>query len=60
MLGCESAATALRLALEARERIRIGAQMRRQDFDRDIAIQLRVARAIDLAHATRTEGLKIS
>ena len=26
------------------------------DLDRDVAIQLRVARAIDLAHAARAEG----
>ena len=41
----------MRLALEARQAIRIGRELRRQDLDRDLATQLRVARAIDLAHA---------
>ena len=41
----------LRFALEAREAIGIVRERVRQDLDRDVAIQLRVARAIDLAHA---------
>ena len=41
----------LRFALEAREAIGIGGEGVRQDLDRDVAIELRVARAIDLAHA---------
>ena len=45
----------LGLALEARERGRIGGQVRRQDLDRDLAIERRVARAVDLAHAARAE-----
>jgi hypothetical protein len=44
-----------RLALEPREPIRIGRETRRQHFDRDVAAQLRVARAVDLAHAARTD-----
>ena len=45
----------LRFALEAREPIRIGRERVRQDLQRDVAIQLRVARAIDLTHAARAE-----
>ena len=45
----------LRFALEAREPLRINREGRRQDFDRDVAIQLRVARAIDFAHPADTE-----
>ena len=39
-----------RFALESREPIRVAGQGVWQDLDRDLAIQLRVARAIDLAH----------
>ena len=35
---------------------RVGRQAVRQDLDGDVAIQLRVARAIDLAHAPGPEG----
>ena len=41
----------LRFALEAGEAIGIARERVRQDLQRDLAIQLRVARAIDLAHA---------
>ena len=41
----------LRFALEARQPLGIGGEAVRQDLDRDVAIELRVARAIDLAHA---------
>ena len=44
----------MRLALEARQAIGIGRKLHRQDFERDLATQFRVARAIDLAHATGT------
>jgi hypothetical protein len=50
----------LRLALEAREPLRIACDRLRQDFDRDVAIQRRIARAIDFAHpagANRTDDL---
>ena len=40
-----------RLALEPREAIRVGRQHRGQHFDGHVALQLRVGRAIDLAHA---------
>jgi hypothetical protein len=46
----------LRFSLEAGEPIGIGGEGVWQDFQRDIAIQLRIARAIDLAHAPRTES----
>ena len=45
----------LGLALEARERRRIGGQVRGQDLDRDLAVECLVARAIDLAHPSRAE-----
>ena len=44
-----------RLALEAREAIRVGRELGRQDLDRDVAPELRVARAIHLAHAARAD-----
>ena len=44
-----------RFALEARHAIGVRRERRRQDLQRDVAIQLRVARAIDLAHAAGAE-----
>ena len=41
----------LRFAREARQAIRIARDGLWQDLQRDLAIQLRIARAIDLAHA---------
>ena len=41
----------LRFARESRQAIRIVRERLGQDLDRDVAIQLRIARAIDLAHA---------
>ena len=38
----------LRFALEARQSLRIGGEDFRQDFERNVAIQLRVAGAVDL------------
>src|SRR5258706_15580199 len=40
-----------RFALKARESVVIGRQCRRQDLDRDLALQLRVCRPVDLSHA---------
>jgi hypothetical protein len=40
-----------RFALESREPFGIGGNRRREDLNRDLAEQLRVAGAIDLAHA---------
>ena len=40
----------LRLAGEAGEAIGIGRQRRGQDLEGDVAIELGIARAIDLAH----------
>src|SRR5262245_35478924 len=45
----------LRFALEPGDAIGIGGERIGQDLDRDVASELRVARAIDLAHAARTE-----
>ena len=44
-----------RLALEAREPIRIARERARQDLDRDVASELRVVRPVDLAHAAGAE-----
>ena len=44
-----------RLALEARQPIRVARERARQDLDRDVATELRVARAVHLAHAARAE-----
>ena len=45
----------LRFAAEPREAIGIVGDGRQQHFDRDVAIQLRIARAIHLAHPARAE-----
>ncbi len=45
-----------RLALEAGEPVRIGREEARQDLDRDVAPELRVAGAVHLAHPARTNG----
>ena len=55
MFGWFSEASDLRFALEAREPIGVGRERVGQDLDRDVAIQLRVARAIDLAHPAGAE-----
>jgi len=46
----------LRFAAEARETIGIVRHRGQEDFDRDVAIQLRVARPVNFAHAARPEG----
>jgi hypothetical protein len=46
----------LRLSLEAHQAIGIGREQLGQDLDGDIAVEVRIARAIDLAHAARAEG----
>ena len=57
MFGWESAATVLRLALEAAHAARGSDAVRLgQDLERDVAVEPRVARAVDLAHAARAEG----
>ena len=45
----------LRFAFEAREPVRIGRERVGQNLERDVALQLRVARAIDLAHPAGAE-----
>ena len=42
-------------SLEPRPPIRIGCEGLWQDFDRDVAVKLRVASAIDLAHSALAE-----
>ncbi len=46
----------LRLAPEAREPLGIAGQRLRQDFQRDVAIELGVMGAIHLAHAPGPDG----
>ena len=46
----------LRFALEARDALGIRDEHIRQHLDRDVAFQLRVPRAIHLAHPTRADG----
>ena len=46
----------LRFAMKACEAIRIGGERRRQDLQRDVAIELCIARAIHLAHAAGADG----
>ena len=43
----------LRLALEAREALRVARHVGGQDLEGDVASELRVGRAIDLAHSRR-------
>ncbi len=45
-----------RLALEAREHVRIRGHRLRQHLDRDIAVELRIPRTVHLPHAARAEG----
>ena len=44
------------LALEARDAVGIGRESIREKFQRDIAVEPRIARAIHLAHAARAES----
>jgi hypothetical protein len=46
----------LRLAFEAHQPIGIGRERLGQDFQRDVAIELRIARAIHLTHAACAEA----
>ena len=60
MFGWLSEASSLRLALEAGEALGVARERRGQRLDRDVAPEPRVARAVDLAHAARAEGPRIS
>ena len=44
-----------RFALKARQAVGVGGERRREDLDRDLTLQLRVGRPIDLPHATHAE-----
>ena len=55
MFGWFSDAKVFGLALKPREPLGVGGERLGQDLDRDVAIQLRVACAVDLAHAARAE-----
>ena len=44
-----------RFALEAGEPIGMRRELARQDLDRDVASEPRIARAVDLAHAARAD-----
>ena len=45
----------LRLAREARQAVGIGGDGRRQQLERDVALQPSIARAVDLAHAAAAQ-----
>ena len=45
----------LRLPLEAGERVGVGGEALREDLDRDVAVEPRVARPVDLPHPARAE-----
>ena len=45
-----------RLALESRETLRSPANAARNDFDRHVSPERRIAGAVDLAHTTCAEG----
>ena len=45
-----------RLALEARDPVGVRGKEVGQDLDRDVPIEARVARPVDLAHPARTKG----
>jgi hypothetical protein len=47
----------LRFTLETRESLGIVRERLRQDFDRDITIELRVAGSIDFTHASATKQI---
>ena len=46
----------LRFALESRDAIRITDERGGEDLNRDVAIEFRIARAVDLAHAAGADG----
>jgi hypothetical protein len=46
----------LRFAMKAREPIGVGCKCGRQNLQRDVTIELRIARAVDLTHAACTNG----
>ena len=54
-VGMRQAGERFHLTLESRERLGIGGEGWRQDFDRDVAAQPRVPCAVDLAHPAGTE-----
>ena len=56
MFGWLSAASSSRLALQASETFGVTRDVLWEDLQRDIAIERRIARAIDLAHAARANG----
>ena len=54
-VGMREGGDGLRLGREARERLGVAGQLLGQDLDRDLAVQPRVPRAVDLAHAAGAE-----
>ena len=56
MFGCESAATAFASRSKRASASSSSARRRGEDLDRHLAVEPRVARAVDLAHAAGTEG----
>ena len=46
----------LRFALKARQAVGVGCERRGEDLDRDLTLQLRVRRPIDLPHSTHADA----
>ena len=55
MCGCAEREIVARLALEALPQLRVGRQVLGQHLDGDGALEARVARPVDLAHAARAD-----
>ena len=58
MFGWFSDGERLRFAREPREPFGIAGERVGQDLDRDVAIELRIARAIHLAHAAGADAAR--
>jgi hypothetical protein len=56
MFGVIERREQLRFALESREAIRIEGEDSWQHFQRDVSIELRVARSMDFAHPAGADG----
>ena len=54
-VGMRQRRNRVRFAFEPRQRFRTGCDRRRNDLDRDVTVQTRIACALDLPHATRSK-----
>ena len=55
MFGCESAATALASRSKRARAVGVVGEAVGEDLDRDVAVEPRVARPVDLAHSAGAE-----